>query len=149
MHWNEFATAAPELARLGEERLEKWGLCLVGTIRRDGTPRISPVEPVITGGKLNLGMMWRSKKALDLLRDPRCLLHSIITDKAGTEGEFKLRGQAAEITDEDQRERYCVALYEKIKWRPEGVEWHLFALDIEQAAYQVFENEKRKTEVWP
>ena len=71
MHWNEFATAAPELARLGEERFEKWGLCLVGTIRKDGSPRISPVEPLITGGKLYLGMMWRSKKALDLIRDSR------------------------------------------------------------------------------
>ena len=149
MQWNEFANAAPDLARLGEERLEKWGLCLVGTIRKDDTPRISPVEPLITSGKLYLGMMWRSKKALDLIRDSRCLVHNVITDKAGNEGEFKLRGHAAEITDEDERERYCVALYEKIKWRPQGAEWHLFFLDIEQAAYQVFENEQRKTQVWP
>ena len=148
MHWNEFVKAAPDLARLGEERLEKWGLCLVGTIRKDGTPRISPVEPLIVDGKLYLGMMWRSKKALDLLRDPRCLVHSIITDKAGTEGEFKLRGRAMDINDPDERERYCVALFEKINWRPEGSEWHLFALDIDHAAYQVFENEQRKTEVW-
>ncbi len=149
MHWNEFANAAPDLARLGEERLEKWGLCLVGTIRKDGTPRISPVEPIIIGGRLYLGMMWRSKKALDLLRDPRCLVHSVITDKAGTEGEFKLRGRAIDIGDPDERERYCVALYEKINWRPEGDEWHLFALDIDHAAYQVFENEQRHTQVWP
>ncbi|HET9475854.1 MAG TPA: pyridoxamine 5'-phosphate oxidase [Dehalococcoidia bacterium] len=149
MHWSEFAAAAPDLARMGEERLEKWGLCLVGTIRKDGTPRISPVEPIITGGKLYLGMMWRSTKALDLLRDPRCLVHSIISDKAGTEGEFKLRGRAIDIRDPGEREGYCVALYEKIKWRPEGDDWHLFALDIEHAAYQVFEGEQRKTTVWP
>lgn len=148
MQWNEFAEAAPELARLGEERLDKWGLCLVGTIRKDGTPRISPVEPLITDGKLYLGMMWRSTKALDLLRDPRCLVHSIISDKAAPEGEFKLRGRAIDVPDQDERERYCVALYEKTNWRPEGTEWHLFALDIEHAAYQVFENEQRKTEVW-
>ena len=149
MHWNEFAAAAPDLARLGEDRLEKWGLCLVGTIRRDGTPRISPVEPLITDGKLYLGMMWRSTKALDLLRDPRCLVHSIVSEKAGTEGEFKLRGRAINITDLDERERYCVALYEKIKWRPTEPEFHLFALDIEQTVYQFFENEHRKTTVWP
>lgn len=149
MEWNEFAMAVPELARRGEERFDGWGLCFLGTIRKDGTPRISPVEPLITGGKLYLGMMWRSKKALDLLRDPRCLVHSIITDRAGTEGEFKLRGRVTEIADRDERERYCVALYEKINWRPEGTEWHLFALDVEQAVYQVFEGEARKTQVWP
>lgn len=148
MHWNEFAEAALDLARLGEERFDKWGLCLVGTIRKDGTPRISPVEPLITDGRLYLGMMWRSKKALDLLRDPRCLVHSIISNRAGNEGEFKLRGRAVEISDPEERERYCVALYEKIKWRPEGREWHLFALDIDHAAYQYFENEERKTRVW-
>lgn len=149
MHWKEFAAAVPDLARLGEERLDKWGLCLVGTIRRDGTPRISPVEPLIAGGRFYLGMMPRSTKALDLRRDPRCLVHSIISDKAGTEGEFKLRGRAIEISDPDERERYCVALFEKIGWRPEGEDWHLFALDIEQAVYQAFENEQRKTAVWP
>jgi hypothetical protein len=149
MHWSEFATAAPELARLGEERLEKWGLCLVGSIRKDGTPRISPVEPLITDGKLYLGMMWRSKKALDLLRDPRCLIHSVISDKAGTEGEFKLRGRALEITDLDERERYCAALYEKIGWRPEEPEFHVFGLDIEHAAYQYFEGEQHHTQTWP
>lgn len=73
----------------------------------------------------------------------------MVYKKSGSEGEFKFRGRAVNISDPDECERYCVALYEKIKWRPEGTEWHLFALDIDQAAYQVFENEQRKTEVWP
>ncbi|HEY8492219.1 MAG TPA: pyridoxamine 5'-phosphate oxidase family protein, partial [Dehalococcoidia bacterium] len=94
MEWQEFEAAAPALARLGRERMEGPRLVLVGTIRKDGTPRISPVEPLILAGRLYLGMMWRSTKALDLLRDPRCLVHSIITGKEGTEGEFKLRGRA-------------------------------------------------------
>ncbi len=149
MDWSEFAKASPELAGLGQERFDKWGLCLVGTIRRDGTPRISPVEPLVAHGSLYLGMMWRSKKALDLLRDPRCLVHSIISDKAGTEGEFKVRGPAVEISDLDERERYCQALYEKIKWRPEEPEFHLFALDIESAAFVRFENDDKKVTVWP
>ncbi len=94
MNWNEFAQAAPDLAQAGEERFERWGLILLGSVRKDGTPRVSPVEPLIVGGELMLGMMWQSKKALDLLRDPRCLVHSIITDRKGNEGEFKLRGRA-------------------------------------------------------
>ena len=46
-------------------------------------------------GQLALGMMWRSMKALDLLRDPRCVVHSVVSDKDGTEGEFKVYGRAA------------------------------------------------------
>lgn len=149
MNWTEFAQAAPELARAGEERFERWGLILLGSVRKDGTPRISPVEPLIVGGELMLGMMWQSKKALDLLREPRCLVHSIITDRSGKEGEFKLRGRARDIAGVDVREAYCKALFEKIGWRPEEPEWHLFAVDIEHAALLAFEGEEKTVQTWP
>ncbi len=149
MNWNEFAQAAPDLAKAGEERFERWGLILLGSMRKDGTPRISPVEPLIVGGELMLGMMWQSKKALDLLREPRCLVHSIITNKDGTEGEFKLRGTAREIADLDVRETYSKALFEKIGFRPEEPEWHLFAIDIEHAALVAFEGEQKTVQTWP
>ena len=77
MHWEAFEEQATELAELGRDRLERPGLCLVGTLRRDGWPRISPVEPYITVGHLFLGMMPRSRKARDLLRDPRVVVHSV------------------------------------------------------------------------
>ncbi len=140
MNWNEFAQAAPDLAKEGEERFERWGLILLGSVRRDGTPRISPVEPLIVGGELMLGMMWQSKKALDLLREPRCLVHSIITKKDGT---------ARDIADLDVRETYSKALFEKIGFRPEGTEWHLFAIDIEHAALVAFEGEQKTVQTWP
>jgi hypothetical protein len=38
-------------------------------------------------------MLWPSRKATDLERDPRILLHSV-TNRDGKEGEFKLRGLA-------------------------------------------------------
>ncbi len=88
MNWAEFAREAPELARLGEQRFRQSGLVLVGTIRRDGAPRISPVEPLIADGQLYLGMMWQSRKALDLLRDPRCLVQSTVRDREDTAGEL-------------------------------------------------------------
>ena len=149
MNWNEFAEAAPDLAKAGEERFERWGLILLGSVRKDGTPRISPVEPLIVDGELMLGMMWQSKKALDLLREPRCLVHSIITDRKGNEGEFKLRGTAHDISDLDVRETYSKALFEKIGFRPEGTEWHLFAIDIEHAALIAFENDEKTVQTWP
>ena len=80
MNWSEFKLEAPDLAALGEERFESTGLVLVGTIRKDGWPRISPVEPLLFEGRLCLGMMWRSRKSLDLIRDPRCTVNSIASN---------------------------------------------------------------------
>ncbi len=45
MTWDAFAAAAPALAVLGLERFDRKGMALVGTLRRDGWPRITPVEP--------------------------------------------------------------------------------------------------------
>ncbi len=134
MNWSAFAEAAPELARFGEERFKSTGLALVGTIRKDGLPRISPVEPLIVDGQLYLGMMWRSRKALDLLRDPRCLVQTTVCHREDPAGELKLRGRAVAVDDADAIERYCQALYEAINWRPEG-RFHLFTLEIESAAF--------------
>ncbi len=106
MLWREFEAVAPGMARLGGERFERTRVALIGTIRKDGAPRISPVEPLIVQGDLLLGMLWRSKKALDLLREPRCVLHSAIADINGSEGEFKLRGRAVEVPPVDLREHY-------------------------------------------
>jgi hypothetical protein len=84
--------------------------------------------------QLLLGMLWRSTKALDLLRDPRCVIHSTITTLAGTEGEVKLRGRAVEVQDPDQRERYYHAFAER--WGARTPErFHIFSVAIERAAY--------------
>jgi hypothetical protein len=147
MIWTEFRDATPEMAALGEERFERTGVVLVGTIRKDGSPRISPVEPLITQGHLFLGMMWKSRKALDLLRDPRCVVHSTICNRDGSEGEFKLRGRAVDVPDQDMRGRYCEALYQKIAWRPEEP-YHLFSVDIESASFIIYDNDEKMVKQW-
>jgi hypothetical protein len=63
-------------------------VALLGTIRKDGSPRISPVEP----------------KTRDLLRDPRCVLHSAISDPDSGEGEFKLYGRVTEAEEQIRNE---------------------------------------------
>src|SRR3990172_2615138 len=105
MNWADFAREAPELARLGAERFERTGVLLVGTVRKDGTPRVSACEFFFFEGQLFLGMMWQSRKALDLLRDPRCVVHSAVINKSGEAGEFKLRGRAVAVQDTNIIER--------------------------------------------
>jgi pyridoxamine 5'-phosphate oxidase-like protein len=138
VRWDEFTTAAPELAGLGEERLRGRELCLLGTLRKNGYPRISPVEPEFVDGELMLGLMWQSPKALDLLRDPRCVVHSVVSDRGGTEGDFKLYGQAVPIADPQVRARYRETIKARIDWEPEEPNYHLLAIDIESAGFVVF-----------
>jgi hypothetical protein len=142
MRWDEFKAACPELAGLGEERLRGRELCLVGTIRRNGYPRISPVEPDFVDGELMLGMMWRSPKALDLLRDPRCVVHSVVSNRMGTEGDFKLYGRAVDVGDPDRRAAYCGAIKARIDWEPSEPTYHLFAIDIESAGFVTFAKDR-------
>ena len=71
--------AAPEIARLGMAQLNAAHVALLGTLRRDGSPRISPIEPYLAGGQLLIGAIARSAKAGDLRRDPRYVLHSVVT----------------------------------------------------------------------
>jgi hypothetical protein len=138
MRWEEFARACPELAQLGEERLRAKELCLVGTLRRNGWPRISPVEPEFVGGELMLGMMWRSPKALDLLRDPRLVVHSVVSKRSGEEGDFKLYGRAMPIDDAPRRASYRAAIKARIDWEPSEPNFHVFAVEIESAGFVTF-----------
>jgi hypothetical protein len=142
VRWEEFADACPELAALGEERFRAQELCMLGTLRRNGWPRISPCELDFVGGRLLLGMMWRSYKAHDLLRDPRCVLHSCTSDRHGSEGDFKLYGQAAAVRDPALREAYRDAIRARIDWAPEEPDYHLFAIDVEAAGFVTFVGER-------
>ena len=93
--WRDVQLGAPEIARQGMARLNAARLALLGTLRHDGSPRISPIEPVIAGGQLLIGAMAWSAKAGDLRRDPRYVLHSVVTGPDSGEGELKLYGTAA------------------------------------------------------
>ena len=146
--WQQFASAEPELAALGVAMFGRTGLALVGTLRRDGWPRISPVEPFIADGQLYLGMMWQSVKALDLLRDPRCVVHSTVSDREGSEGEFKVYGRAVEVISLDERRRFGEAVYAAIGHGLEEPEFHCFAIAIESVAFSQLRGEEFHRQVW-
>ena len=148
MTWQEFAQQEPELAALGQERLDRNGLVMVGTLRKNGWPRISPVEPLFFNGQLYLGMMWRSQKALDLLRDPRCTIHNAVSDRNASEGEFKVYGRALDITNPGERQAYVQALFEKIGFQPGDHEFHCFAIDMQSAAANTLVGEEFQHQVW-
>jgi hypothetical protein len=135
VRWSEFANAQPELAALGQRKLLDPGVVLVATIRRDGSPRLSAVEPYLLDGELWLSMLLESRKAKDLLRDPRVLVHSVVTGRDGADGEFKLRGTARPHTEPDLQRRYAAAVAESLGWRPVPGRFHLFAIDIADVTF--------------
>ena len=55
---------------------------------------------------------------------------------------------AYEALDPGQRRRYADALFEKIQWRPEEPEYHLFSIDVESAAFTVVRNGEMTHQVW-
>jgi hypothetical protein len=145
VHWHQFERACPELAELAQARFAEDELVLVGSLRGDGSPRISPVEPDFVVGELLLGMMWQSFKALDLLRDSRLVVHSVPSDRLNPRGDVKLYGTATEVHDPGLRREYEEAIFARIDWRP-SEPYHCFAVDVQQAAFVRFEEEI--WEVW-
>jgi hypothetical protein len=147
MRWDAFERACPEIALGAAERFRRDQLVLVGTIRRDGSPRISPNEPDLAAGRLFVSMMWRSKKALDLLRDPRIAVHSVTTNKEGTDGDVKIYGRVVDEQDREVRDAFRAAIRARIDWAPDEPAYHCFSVDVSSAAYVVF-GERQHALAW-
>jgi hypothetical protein len=146
VRWEELETDAPDLADAVRKEFERAGMALVGTLRKDGSPRISCVEPCIVEGALYLGMMWRSRKAVDLLRDPRLVLHNAVSTNRGDELEIAVNGRAVEIRDPDARRRYAEAV-QRTAW--DGSPFHLFAVEIDSVGLVKYERGEQLVRVWP
>jgi hypothetical protein len=137
MNWEAFAAACPQIADRARSRCQTDDLALLGTIRSDGSARISPCEVDFAAGRLFLGMMWQSKKAIDLLRDPRIVVHSVPNGRMNPGGDIKLYGRVVDERGPDTREAFCRAIEARIEWRPDEP-YHLFSLDVEWASFIVF-----------
>jgi hypothetical protein len=153
--WVEFRTEAPGVAAVAERRLTATGLAMIGTLRRDGFPRISPVEPLVSGDELVLyedrpvfGMMWRSTKALDLQRDPRFALHTATADKNVGDGDAKAWGTVVEVTAPDEIEHMADLIEKYVGFRFEPGTFHAFLPDLLGASAVRVEGNAMIVETW-
>jgi hypothetical protein len=128
--WSEVQQAVPELAAAVQTAFDAHKHKVLATLRADGSPRLSGNEASFLDGDVWLGMMHRSRKALDLLRDPRLELHSAPVDVELKHGDARMAGRASEVTDPEVIARFTAASAEA----HEGVEppepFHLFRVDI-------------------
>ncbi|MDT5076424.1 MAG: hypothetical protein QOJ80_1061 [Mycobacterium sp.] len=129
--WPEFVAQAPTIATVFTRRHSATGdLCLLATLRFDGSPRISPMEPRIFDDQLWLSGMPHTTKFNDLQRDPRFCLHTATVDPQVTDGDAKLWGVALEASNDLLRRRFATDLFEESGFDLRGQEFALFGIDI-------------------
>ncbi len=140
---------APDIAGPIRARLVATGLALLGTIRADGSPRVSPIEVSLQRGGLYLGMMPGSWKARDLVRDPRCALLTPVADRDDLAGEGKLFGRVRAITDPAETAAVLRTAVEHLDLDPEELTGSpAFEVLVDGAAWQYVEGDTFVTRSW-
>lgn len=148
--WKEFTEAAPRIAAIFTRRHAATGnLCMLATLRSDGFPRISPMEPKVFEDQLWILGMPDTTKFRDLARDPRFCLHTATVDTNVNDGDAKLWGVANDVQDTALHQRFAAALFEETGFDLRGQDFdHFYAADlIGAAAVEVLEGHMDIT-VW-
>jgi hypothetical protein len=130
--WKELTEVAPRIAAVFARRHAATGnLCMLGTLRSDGFPRISPIEPRFFEDQLWITGMPGTIKFRDLARDPRFCLHTATVDTEVKDGDAKLWGVVEDIRDKAVHQRYAQARYEATGFDIRGREFaHLYRADL-------------------
>jgi hypothetical protein len=80
LRWDEFAAAEQRMAEVARKQIRFVGIGLgyLGSVRKDGAPRIHPFCPTFSGDRLFGLILGESPKCNDLLRNPRCAVHACL-----------------------------------------------------------------------
>jgi hypothetical protein len=70
-----------------------------------------------------------------------------VSDKQGTEGEFKVYGRVRDVPEPERRTRYGDTLEAQLDWRPREP-YHLFTLDITAVGYCRFGGDTQVIRRW-
>jgi hypothetical protein len=94
--WQQLSAEAPDLAAAITSRFGANLHHVLGTIRPDGSVRLSGTEVEITDDDVRLGMMTHAHKLADVRRDPRVEIHAAPLDLEMVVGDAKLTGRLIE-----------------------------------------------------
>lgn len=113
--WHEFTERAPRIATVFTRRHAATGrLCLLATLRSDGFPRISPIEPRIFEDQL-----W-------IVGMPRAYV---------SDGDAKLWGVVNDVQDKALHQRFATALFDETGLDLRGQNFdHFYAADLTGAS---------------
>lgn len=134
--WTEFTAEAPRIAEIfGRRHAATRNLCMLATLRADGSPRISPMEPRVFEGQLWLVGMPNTTKFHDLARDPRFCLHTATVDTQVSDGDAKVWGVVRNVQDTELQQRFAADLFEDIELDLRGQKFDPFyAADLTGAS---------------
>jgi hypothetical protein len=142
MTWKILEEQQPDLAAFGAERLNG-KVAYLATIRKDGSPRVHPMTPIIRHGHLFVFMEPTSPKGHDLQRDGRYAIHCAVSDNSGASGEFNITGHVHLIDDAELR-----ALAVRLASYEVAERYILFEFDIESAASTVYSEDRAVRRLW-
>lgn len=148
--WTEFTENAPRISTIFKRRHAATGkLCMLATLRADGSPRISPMEPQIFEDHLLLIGMPGTRKFDDLRRDPRFSLHTATVDPQVGDGDAKLWGVVRDANDAALFERFAVALLLETGMDLLGETTdHFYIADIQGASSLELSGEHLDVTIW-
>jgi len=134
--WSEFTEEAPRISEIFLRRHRATAnLCMLATLRSDGFPRISPVEPIIFEGKLVIVGMPDTTKFKDLTRDPRFCLHTATVETRIPDGDAKVFGRVIDVPDKDLHARFAQKLFDDSGFDLRDSEFdHFFVADLTNAS---------------
>jgi hypothetical protein len=97
--WTDFERAEPDFAGRVRALFDARRHKTIGTLRADGSPRVSGIETEFVDGELRFGSMTGARKGADLRRDARFALHCTSDDPPPGEerswpGDAKVAGRA-------------------------------------------------------
>jgi hypothetical protein len=145
----------PDLAERVRAVLSSTTNAVLGTIRRDGSPRLSGADPYFHDGQLCIWSMPRARKGQDLRRDPRVAVHSIPWDSRKSregavdvgEADAKVSGTAVLVSDAGARSAFRLWLTsERGVEQPE--DWDLFTIDIDAMTVISVDNGQLVVDRW-
>lgn len=142
MSWRLLEEQQPALAAFGAERLNG-KVAYLATTRKDGSPRVHPMTPIIGQGHLFVFMEPTSPKGQDLQRDGRYAIHCAVNDTSGASGEFTIAGQARLVTDAEQR-----ALAVKLASYAARDRYILFEFEVESASSTIYPGDQPVRQSW-
>lgn len=148
--WSEFCSAAPLISTIFERRHAATGqLCLLGTIRADGSPRVSPMEPVLFEDALWIVGMPHTRKFDDLASDPRFCLHTATVDTMVGDGDAKLFGTVTDVGDLELQRRFADDLFERTGFDIRGETFdHFYRADITSASAVEVIDDHMDVHIW-
>jgi hypothetical protein len=118
LRWADYRQACPDRAAMAEAAFDRFEVVVLGTVRHDGSPRLSLVEPRVIDGDLVVGMSSSDGKFADLRRDHRCELHALVDHRTHVEPAFRISAVAEELAGRHLAEVLAELARPEIRWAP-------------------------------